>query len=55
MLNMNLIANSGIQIYTVSIEINLTDNFKMYFYEWFDDVDFQLKFVQNDFHFTNFN
>ena len=43
MLNMNLIANSGIQLYTVPIDINLTDNFKMYFYEWFDDVDVQLK------------
>lgn len=43
MFNMNLIANSGIQLYTIPININLTDNFKMYFYEWFDDVDFQLK------------
>ncbi len=40
---MNLIANSGIQYYTVPLEINLNDNFKMYFHEWFDMEDEQLK------------
>jgi len=40
---MNLIANSGIQFLTVPIEINLNDNFKMYFHEWFDVEDEQLK------------
>ena len=33
---MNLIANTGIQFFTVPLEINLNDNFKMYFHEWFD-------------------
>jgi len=40
---MNLIANTGIQIFTVPMEINLNDNFKMYFHEWFDVQDEQLK------------
>jgi hypothetical protein len=40
---MNLIANTGIQIITVPMEINLNDNFKMYFHEWFDVQDEQLK------------
>lgn len=34
---MNLIANTGIQLTTVSWEINLEDDFKMYFHEWIDD------------------
>jgi hypothetical protein len=40
---MNLIANTGIQFFTVPLEINLNDNFKMYFHEWFDVADEQLK------------
>jgi hypothetical protein len=40
---MNLIANSGIQYFTAPSEINLNDNFKMYFHEWFDVEDEQLK------------
>src|SRR5690554_5876762 len=40
---MNLIANTGIQLYTVPLEINLNDNFKMYFHEWFDTNESQLK------------
>jgi len=40
---MNLIANSGIQFFTIPLEINLNDNFKMYFHEWFDTTDEQLK------------
>jgi len=40
---MNLIANSGIQYFTTQIEINLNDNFKMYFHEWFDIEEEQLK------------
>lgn len=36
---MNLIANTGIQFFTVPLEINLNDNFKMYFHEWFDMAD----------------
>jgi hypothetical protein len=40
---MNLIANSGIQFLTTPLEINLNDNFKMYFHEWFDITDAQLK------------
>lgn len=40
---MNLIANSGIQYYNIPIQINLNDNFKMYFHEWYDTEDEQLK------------
>jgi hypothetical protein len=39
----NLIANTGIQYFTVPLEINLNDNFKMYFHEWYDAEDAQLK------------
>ena len=40
---MNLIANSGIQYLTVPLEIDLNDSFKMFFHEWFDVEDGQLK------------
>lgn len=40
---MNLIANTGIQFFTIPLEINLNDNFKMYFHEWYDTADQQLK------------
>lgn len=40
---MNLIANTGIQYYSVPLEVNLNDNFKMYFHEWIDTEDNQLK------------
>ena len=40
---MNLIANSGIQYLTFPIEIDTNDKFKMYFHEWFDTEDNQLK------------
>lgn len=40
---MNLIANTSIQFLTVPVEINLNDNFKMYFHEWFDVNESQLK------------
>jgi hypothetical protein len=40
---MNLIANTGIQLFTFPLEINLNDNFKMFFHEWFDVIDEKLK------------
>lgn len=40
---MNLIANTGIQLFTTSLEVNPNDNFKMYFHEWYDLEDEQLK------------
>ncbi|KFC59183.1 virulence factor SrfB [Flavobacterium gilvum] len=40
---MNLIANSGIHYLTFPLEIDVNDNFKMYFHEWFDIEDNQLK------------
>jgi hypothetical protein len=40
---MNLIANTGIQFFMERLEINLNDNFKMYFHEWYDTVEGQLK------------
>jgi hypothetical protein len=40
---MNLISNTGIQYYTIPLEINMSDNFKMYFHEWYDIEDEQLK------------
>lgn len=42
-MNINLIANTGIQLLTVPLEINLNDNFKMYFHEWYDSNDSLLK------------
>jgi hypothetical protein len=42
-MNTNLIANTGIQLLTMPLEINLNDNFKMYFHEWFDIDDELLK------------
>lgn len=40
---MNIIANTGIQLFTIPLEIDLSDNFKMYFHEWVDTTDGQLK------------
>ena len=40
---MNLIANSGLQFFTIPLEINKNDNFKMYFHEWEDKASNQLK------------
>lgn len=40
---MNLIANTGIQLITIPFEIDLNNNFKMYFHQWSDTQDNQLK------------
>ena len=40
---MNLIANTGIQLFTIPLEIDLNSNFKMYFHQWLDSHDCQLK------------
>jgi len=40
---MNLIANTGIQLFTIPLEINFNDNFKMYLHEWLDLSDQQKK------------
>lgn len=40
---MNLIANTGIQFFTIPFEINLNNNFKIYFHEWLDLEDKQKK------------
>lgn len=40
---MNLIANTGIQLFSMPIEIDLNNNFKMYFHEWLDIEDYQKK------------
>jgi hypothetical protein len=40
---MNLIANTGIHFFTIPLEINIDDNFKMYFHEWLDIADHQRK------------
>jgi len=40
---MNLIANTGIQYFTFPLEINLDDDFKIFFHEWFDTAESQLK------------
>jgi hypothetical protein len=42
-MNTNLIANTGIQLLTTPLEFDLNDNFKMYFHEWYDITDEQLK------------
>ena len=40
---MNLIANTGIHFLTIPLEIDMNNNFKMYFHEWFDTTDQQKK------------
>lgn len=40
---MNLIANTGIQLFSIPLTIELDDNFKMYFHEWYDTEEKQLK------------
>jgi hypothetical protein len=40
---MNLIANTGIQFFTIPLEINFNENFKMHFHEWLDITDQQKK------------
>jgi hypothetical protein len=40
---MNLIANTGIQMLTIQLEISFNNNFKLYFHEWLDIVDQQKK------------
>ncbi|MDR2058191.1 MAG: virulence factor SrfB [Dysgonamonadaceae bacterium] len=40
---MNLIANTGIQMVTVPMDINLNGGFKMFFHEWYDPAEQQLK------------
>lgn len=40
---MNLIANTGIQLFNFPLDIDLNDNFKMYFHEWYDASESQLK------------
>lgn len=40
---MNLIANTGIQLLCTPLEIDLNKNFRMYFHEWIDTADSQLK------------
>lgn len=40
---MNLIANTGIQFFTIQLEINPNDNFKTFFHEWDDSEKSQLK------------
>jgi len=42
-MSINLIANTGIQLFTIPLEIDLNDNFKMFFHEWYDTTDAQLK------------
>ena len=32
----SLIANSGIQMFTFKLKLNLQDKFKMWFHEWYD-------------------
>ena len=40
---MNLIANTGIQLFHEKLQIEPNDKFKMYFHEWYDINDQQLK------------
>ena len=40
---MNLIANTGIQLFTLPLEANSNENLKMFFHEWFDAESKQLK------------
>lgn len=49
---MNLIANSGIQFHTVPLKMDMNDNFKMFFHEWFD-VSQQKLNLEIAHHFSN--
>ncbi len=40
---MNLIANTGIQLFSIPLEIDFNNNFRMYFHEWLDTEDQQKK------------
>ncbi|MBK7305337.1 MAG: virulence factor SrfB [Saprospiraceae bacterium] len=40
---MNLIANTGIQLFTIPLEMDCSNNFRMYFHEWLDTEDQQKK------------
>lgn len=40
---MNLIANTGIQLFSIQLEIDFNNNFRMYFHEWLDSEDQQKK------------
>lgn len=40
---MNLIANTGIQYFIIPLEVDLNNNFKMYFHEWLDITEQQKK------------
>jgi hypothetical protein len=40
---MNLIANSGLQFFSFKLGIDSNDTYKMYFHEWFDAQEEQLK------------
>ena len=40
---MNLIANSGIQLITIPLSIDLNGDFKMYFHEYFSIEEQQLQ------------
>jgi hypothetical protein len=40
---MNLIANTGIHLVTIPLTIDANDGFKMFFHEWFDMADHELK------------
>lgn len=51
---MNLIANTGIQFFTKKIEIDLNDNFKMYFHESLDIEDQLLK-MELVHHFSDYD
>lgn len=39
----SLIANTGIQFFTFTMEIDMNNNFKMFFHEWYDVEDEELK------------
>ena len=41
--SLSLIANTGIQFFKFPLEIDMKDNLKMYFHEWFDKEDEKLK------------
>jgi hypothetical protein len=42
-MDISLIANTGLQYLTCPLDVDLNNSFKMYFHEWFDTNDGQLK------------
>ena len=43
MKQVSLIANSGIQVFTLEVQLNFQDKFKQWYHEWYDTEENQWK------------